>query len=310
MQNPTPTGKLLSIGESSEYLGVSIDTLRRWEKKGRINPLRSPGGHRYYSKEDLDALFGKRYTRDEETLRRTNEELGGIVGAHPDVRPLSVDTPNIPAVEADLVSAQKTAGATPAPPESIPTENHPSGEIQFKNTDKDFSRRVDDRIETVGATPLIPESSDHSESLPTAPEVIPPQEPPVQEPEKPVSSSETISETDIHNKIPLDANVGATRESPESSIPEIPLDTEGYNAVAVPSSAYPTGTNVLLPAKEDGNSLSEEEIERRIHTIITKEKKKTNSNIFLAIGAFIMLAVDVVLLYLWFTSSRISSPIP
>lgn len=55
----------LSIGESSEYLGVSIDTLRRWEKKGRINPYRSPGGHRYYERDELDKLFGKRYVRDE-----------------------------------------------------------------------------------------------------------------------------------------------------------------------------------------------------------------------------------------------------
>lgn len=55
----------LTIGKASEHLGVSIDTLRRWEKKGRIEPLRSPGNHRYYLKEDLDKLFGKRYTHDE-----------------------------------------------------------------------------------------------------------------------------------------------------------------------------------------------------------------------------------------------------
>jgi excisionase family DNA binding protein len=54
----------LSIGEASIYIGISIDTLRRWEKKGRINPYRSPGGHRYYSKNELDGLFGKRYSRD------------------------------------------------------------------------------------------------------------------------------------------------------------------------------------------------------------------------------------------------------
>lgn len=60
---------LLSIGEASEYLGVSIDTLRRWEKKGRIEPYRSPGGHRHYSKIDLDKLFDKKYVRDEPTTR-------------------------------------------------------------------------------------------------------------------------------------------------------------------------------------------------------------------------------------------------
>jgi excisionase family DNA binding protein len=63
---------LLTIGDASEYLGISIDTLRRWEKKGRIEPLRSPGGHRYYKKEDLDGLFGKRYVREEETIRTSS----------------------------------------------------------------------------------------------------------------------------------------------------------------------------------------------------------------------------------------------
>jgi len=42
--NPSPEEigfqKKLSIGEASEYLGVSIDTLRRWEKKGKIEPMR------------------------------------------------------------------------------------------------------------------------------------------------------------------------------------------------------------------------------------------------------------------------------
>lgn len=53
----------LSIGKSSEYLEVSIDTLRRWEKKGVITAYRSPGGHRYFLRRDLDKLFGQKYTR-------------------------------------------------------------------------------------------------------------------------------------------------------------------------------------------------------------------------------------------------------
>jgi excisionase family DNA binding protein len=58
---------MLSIGEASEYLNVSIDTLRRWEKKGRIVALRSPGGHRYFKKTELDQVFGTKYTRVEKT---------------------------------------------------------------------------------------------------------------------------------------------------------------------------------------------------------------------------------------------------
>lgn len=65
---------LLTIGKASEYLGVSIDTLRRWEKKRRIEPLRSPGGHRYFLKEDLDRLFGKKYTHDEAAEKVVKKE--------------------------------------------------------------------------------------------------------------------------------------------------------------------------------------------------------------------------------------------
>ena len=40
----------LSIGKAAKHLGVSVDTLRRWERKGRLNSERSPGGHRYFKK--------------------------------------------------------------------------------------------------------------------------------------------------------------------------------------------------------------------------------------------------------------------
>lgn len=67
---------LLSIGEASEYLGVSIDTLRRWERKDKIIALRSPGGHRYFKQKDLDNLFGRKYEREKEKEpRKTEKEL-------------------------------------------------------------------------------------------------------------------------------------------------------------------------------------------------------------------------------------------
>ena len=63
--NDNKLKELLAIGDAAKYLGVSIDTLRRWEKKGKVVPLRSPGGHRYFDKEALDKLFGTKYTREE-----------------------------------------------------------------------------------------------------------------------------------------------------------------------------------------------------------------------------------------------------
>lgn len=49
---------LLSISEAAEFLGVSINTLRIWDSKGKLKPVRSAGGHRYYSKEQLE-LFAR-----------------------------------------------------------------------------------------------------------------------------------------------------------------------------------------------------------------------------------------------------------
>lgn len=45
---------LLTISEAAEFLGVSINTLRIWDSKGKLKPVRSAGGHRYYSKEQLE----------------------------------------------------------------------------------------------------------------------------------------------------------------------------------------------------------------------------------------------------------------
>ena len=38
----------LSISEAAYILGVSTDTLRRWEKEGKITSERTEGGHRRY----------------------------------------------------------------------------------------------------------------------------------------------------------------------------------------------------------------------------------------------------------------------
>lgn len=45
----------ISIQEASELLGVHPDTLRRWEDEGKIQPERTPGGHRRY---DVAKLLG------------------------------------------------------------------------------------------------------------------------------------------------------------------------------------------------------------------------------------------------------------
>jgi excisionase family DNA binding protein len=44
---------LLQIGDAAKLRGVSIDTLRRWEKAGKIQAVRTEGGHRRYRVADL-----------------------------------------------------------------------------------------------------------------------------------------------------------------------------------------------------------------------------------------------------------------
>ena len=46
------------IGEAATYLGVSKQTLRRWEQRGLVLPMRTPTNHRIYTKDQLDELMG------------------------------------------------------------------------------------------------------------------------------------------------------------------------------------------------------------------------------------------------------------
>ena len=60
--------KMVSIQEAAEFLGVSPQTLRRWDREGRLLPdERTPGGRRRY---DLARLRPEQF-RAPETPRRT-----------------------------------------------------------------------------------------------------------------------------------------------------------------------------------------------------------------------------------------------
>lgn len=51
-------GNLLTIRQAAKYLNVSTDTLRKWDKAGKLPALTTSGGHRRYSQETLDKYIG------------------------------------------------------------------------------------------------------------------------------------------------------------------------------------------------------------------------------------------------------------
>lgn len=49
---------ILNIREASIFIGISIDTLRRWDKSGRLVAIRGgKGSHRFYKKSDLELFL-------------------------------------------------------------------------------------------------------------------------------------------------------------------------------------------------------------------------------------------------------------
>ena len=70
----------LRIGEAAELLGVTVDTLRRWEADGRLPVQRSGGGQRLVSIADVRRLQSTRRKRDEPIVARSaRNRFPGIV---------------------------------------------------------------------------------------------------------------------------------------------------------------------------------------------------------------------------------------
>jgi molybdopterin-binding protein len=54
------TSPAIRIGEAAEMLGVSVETLRRWERDGRVQTARTAGGQRLVALEDVRRLLAER----------------------------------------------------------------------------------------------------------------------------------------------------------------------------------------------------------------------------------------------------------
>jgi len=49
-------GEKIRIGKAAYMLGINVQTLRNWEKSGKLLPQRSKGGQRYYLLQDIQRL--------------------------------------------------------------------------------------------------------------------------------------------------------------------------------------------------------------------------------------------------------------
>ena len=50
--------KIYKITEASDYLGVSINTLKTLANNGKIKSFKTSGGHRRFRQDDLDSYMG------------------------------------------------------------------------------------------------------------------------------------------------------------------------------------------------------------------------------------------------------------
>ena len=64
-----------TIGEAARALGVSIDTIRRWDREGRIETSRDAANHRVVSAGEIERLRGA----DADTQLSARNRFRGVV---------------------------------------------------------------------------------------------------------------------------------------------------------------------------------------------------------------------------------------
>ena len=66
----------LTLGKAAKFLGVAQSTLRKWTDDGRVPAIITPGRHRRYRRDDLEAFVVARSSRSG-ALVREPEQPGG-----------------------------------------------------------------------------------------------------------------------------------------------------------------------------------------------------------------------------------------
>jgi molybdopterin-binding protein len=77
--------KGLTLGEAAQEIGVSVDTLRRWERAGKLRTKRDPQNRRLVSRREVERLARRpRRHRAGDTLSARNRFPGRVVSVELD----------------------------------------------------------------------------------------------------------------------------------------------------------------------------------------------------------------------------------
>ncbi|MDD2823524.1 MAG: MerR family DNA-binding transcriptional regulator [Candidatus Daviesbacteria bacterium] len=89
---PVPKEQLLSIGEAAHFLRVSIDTLRNWDKQGKLVPQKTAKGTRKYLLSTLENIKQERGIADSTPLSTTSSNEFLLIGDAARYLGISIDT--------------------------------------------------------------------------------------------------------------------------------------------------------------------------------------------------------------------------
>lgn len=67
------------IGEAAETLGVRVETLRRWERAGKLRTERTPGGQRRVPTSEVARILGERRERRPVTGGSVRNRFPGVI---------------------------------------------------------------------------------------------------------------------------------------------------------------------------------------------------------------------------------------
>jgi molybdopterin-binding protein len=67
------------IGEAAAMLGVRVETLRRWERDGKVAVTRTPGGQRTVRASEVARLLAERRERPRVTSASVRNRFPGVV---------------------------------------------------------------------------------------------------------------------------------------------------------------------------------------------------------------------------------------